>query len=134
MSYALPPGDERRYRVSSALSSRLVMAERSVITRRRLLLGVAAILLLGIAAPGAPPGLADALTYLLPALLLLLALAARRYPGERALLTLMVRGRRRARLDALLPRAHPRALLPRGGRLIATSLAVRPPPAELQSL
>jgi hypothetical protein len=107
------------------------MADSSVITRRRLLAGVAAIVLLGLAVAGALPGLTAALVYLLPALLLLLALAARRYPGEQALLALMVRGRRRrSHVDALLPRPYPRALLPRGGRLIATSLAVRPPPAR----
>jgi hypothetical protein len=104
------------------------MPVRSVITRRRLP-GVVAIGLLVVVLAGSLPGLTDALAYLLPALLLLLALAARRYPGERALLALIVRGRRRrAHVDALL-RPRPRALLPRGGRLIATSLAVRPPPA-----
>jgi len=99
----------------------------SVVTRRRLA-GVAAIGLLLVVLACTLPGLTGALAYLLPALLLLLALGARRYPGERALLALIVRGRhRRAHVDALR-RARPRALLPRGGRLIATSLAVRPPP------
>jgi len=76
------------------------------------------------------PSFAEAMSYLLPALLLLAALAARRYPGERALLAMMGGARRRhrrARAAARSP-SRPRALLPRGGALIATSLAVRPPP------
>lgn len=71
------------------------------------------------------------LPYLLPFLLLLLALRRRRYPGERVLLAFA--GRRRRRLHrrpiglSTPPRAL-RALLPRGGRLVAFFLAVRPPP------
>jgi hypothetical protein len=72
-----------------------------------------------------------AILYLLPALLLVIVLLARRYPGEHALI-----GLRR------VERAHwprPRSSMParrrvvlvavRGGRLIGCSLAVRPPPA-----
>jgi hypothetical protein len=78
--------------------------------------------------------LLHALAYLTPALALLALLALRRYPGERALLATIAR--RRAPRPAR-ERAHstgsfaprPRALLPRGGRLIARALAVRPPPA-----
>jgi hypothetical protein len=108
------------------------MTGRTPIPRRGVLLGAGAVLLLGIGASGVLPGLAEAVAYLSPALLLLLVLVARRYPGERALLALMERRREtrrpadadeRARLPGL------RAFLPRGGRLIATSLAVRPPPA-----
>jgi hypothetical protein len=73
---------------------------------------------------------AQALVYLSPALLLLGFLSVRRYPGERALLRAMpsatssskITHRGRAR------REPARVLLPRGGRLIASSLAVRPPP------
>jgi hypothetical protein len=76
--------------------------------------------------------LLTALAYLIPALLLLALLAHRRYPGERVLLAAIGtrRGRRRGRhLSSQSPaRQRPRTLMPRGGRLIATALAVRPPP------
>jgi hypothetical protein len=71
------------------------------------------------------------LLFLAPALLLVLPLLARRYPGERSLLRLA--GRRRApsaqrRRVQRPPRRPARRVLPRGGALIASSLAVRPPP------
>jgi hypothetical protein len=72
-----------------------------------------------------------ALAYMLPPLLLLAVLVLCRYPGERTLLALM-RPRRRTRLRAdaraLAPGRRPRAMTPRGGDLLACSLAVRPPP------
>jgi hypothetical protein len=105
--------------------------------RRRVLLTAAAIALLGLAGSGALPGLLDSLAYLLPPLLLLLALATHRYPGERALLALIGRGgsrRRCPRVAGAAPRPRLRAALPRGGRLIASSLAVRPPPPRLVAL
>jgi hypothetical protein len=83
---------------------------------------------------GVLAGLATALPYLLPPLLLLLVLVLRRYPGERALLTLMARNEprhARARLRGVAPRWGTRVFVPRGGRLIASSLAVRPPPPAL---
>ena len=72
-----------------------------------------------------------ALAYLLPPFLLLIALASRRYPGERVLLGLIARRTRPRRrcLTLASPRLRPRCAVPRGGRLIASSLAVRPPPA-----
>jgi hypothetical protein len=72
-----------------------------------------------------------AVAYLLPALALLAILAFRRYPGARALIATIERRRRgrfRSEPRTPAPRPEPRALLPRGGRLIATALAVRPPP------
>jgi hypothetical protein len=79
-------------------------------------------------------GFAGALAYLLPPLLLVAVLLVRRYPGERALLALMARVRRRSPRGSrrvAMP-AKPTLLVPpRGGRLIASSLAVRPPPAPL---
>jgi hypothetical protein len=101
--------------------------------RAQLLLASAVVVILvGVTTHGTPAGLGGALLYLLPPLLLVLALATRRYPGERALLALMGRSerhRRRPRIaGAAPPRPRPRATLPRGGRLIASSLAVRPPP------
>lgn len=78
-----------------------------------------------------PTSLVEALAYLLPALLLLAVLVTRRYPGERTLLSLTRRNRScRSRVGAIGAKggARPRALVARGGRLIASSLAVRPPP------
>jgi hypothetical protein len=84
---------------------------------------------------GAPALLGGGLLYLLPVVLLFVALAvARRYPGERALLALMRRKPRRFRVDRVADAAGESrhyTVLPRGGRLIAFSLAVRPPPARV---
>jgi hypothetical protein len=71
---------------------------------------------------------------LLPPLLLAIPLVARRYPGERLLLSLGSEKRR-----ARWPRPHsstrsrrPAVHRPvRGGRLIGACLAVRPPPLAL---
>jgi hypothetical protein len=108
---------------------------RSGLTAKRnlLVLGGAAVGLGG-AAAGVLPGFLDALGYLLPALLLLLALLGRRYPGERVLIGLMQDRRARGRgpvATASAARRRPRTMMPRGGSLIAFSLAVRPPPASL---
>jgi len=78
--------------------------------------------------------LAPVLLYSAPLLLLLLPLLAGRYVGEEGIARLAqaVRGRRRGRAPRLAaPTAALRAVrgVPRGGRLIAASLAVRPPPA-----
>ena len=74
-----------------------------------------------------------AVLYLLPALVLLVALRTRRYPGERSLLALIARERprRRAAITMRRYRAAPRAALARGGALLGEALAVRPPPALL---
>lgn len=113
------------------------MTPRPALPRGRLLLA-GAVVVLPAALVTAPPhdalaGFGGALAYLLPPLLLALALALRRYPGERVLLALIGRSRPRrahAPLQATTDRSRPRALVPRGGRLIASSLAVRPPPAR----
>jgi hypothetical protein len=74
-------------------------------------------------------GAADGLPFLAPALLLALPLARGLYIGERALLALAGPRRRRRRAPARsLPTRRIEALVPRGTRLIATSLAERPPP------
>jgi hypothetical protein len=70
-----------------------------------------------------------------PALVLALPLLAGRYVGEERIARLAARFVARVRrvvprLVARLPRA-PRALAPRGGRLLACSLAERGPPAAL---
>jgi hypothetical protein len=69
------------------------------------------------------------LLYLVPLLVLLVPLLARRYPGERLLLGVARRRRTPRAVRVLAPPARkPRAALPSGGRLIAAGLAVRPPP------
>ena len=75
----------------------------------------------------------EVLLYLLPLAALAVPLLARRYPGERALIAL--RDLERvcwSRRLAFVPRRG-RVLMRvvRGGRLIACSLAVRPPPVLL---
>lgn len=73
------------------------------------------------------------LLFVAPALALALLMALRRYPGERRLIAIASRRRcalprapRRVRGSTLRLRVTMR---PRGGVLIALSLATRPPPA-----
>jgi hypothetical protein len=79
------------------------------------------------------PLVLHALLCLLPALALALPLLARRYPGERVLLAL----RRSQPTHWPRPRSSTPArtriasLVVRGGRLMGSSLAVRPPPVLL---
>ena len=82
-------------------------------------------------------GVADALIYLAPALLILLPLVSGRYPGDTAL----VRAGRRARaprpnLAEAPPRRRPLLLplLPRGGRLVGSSVAGRGPPGRVATV
>ncbi len=96
-------------------------------------LTVIATALLGILAAVAVPGVAEGLAFVLPAVVLLAALVVRRYPGERVLSRLRARRLRVAHAGpragaCCAQRSRPRARMPRGGRLIAASLAVRPPP------
>lgn len=75
----------------------------------------------------------SAIGYVAPVLILALPLLARRYPGEDVLVRLATRGRRPARrrrapVRPALPALRAVRVLPRGGRLIAAALAVRPPP------
>ena len=84
-----------------------------------------------------------ALLILAPALLtaltlLALTLLARRFPGERVLTRLASRATRtpRGRNSRGAPALQVRAsawLLPRGGSLLASPLAVRPPPAAVRA-
>jgi hypothetical protein len=77
-------------------------------------------------------GSTTGLLFLVPALLLALPLALGRYLGENALEAVRTRRRPRPRpARAVLPAATQAllTLLPRGGRLIAASLAKRPPPS-----
>lgn len=67
-----------------------------------------------------------------PALALAVPLLRRRYPGEALIARLSAaRAPRRVRPRRSVPRPRPLAarLLPRGGELIGSALAVRPPPA-----
>jgi len=80
-------------------------------------------------------GVEAALAYLAPALLILLPLLGGRYPGDEALVRLATRRSRPVNRRPPAP-APPRhrpagALLPRGGRLVATALAGRGPPSPL---
>jgi len=70
---------------------------------------------------------------LLPALLLAAPLLLRRYPGERLLVRLGGRPRRRRPRPSAAPhvRPTPATRVPRGGLLMGFALAVRPPPATL---
>jgi hypothetical protein len=106
------------------------MTQPTVMVSPRLLLITVAAGLLVLAASG-PRGLPEAVAYLLPPLLLLLALVACRYPGERALLALIGPAHRKSRSPGTssFVRVRPRAMVPRGGSLIGSTLAVRPPPA-----
>jgi hypothetical protein len=71
--------------------------------------------------------------YLLPALLLALALVAGRRPGERLVVALHRRcahrvGRTGSAASSLAPARVAEQIFPRGGRLIAAALAGRAPP------
>jgi hypothetical protein len=86
---------------------------------------------------GAVTGHPDWLAFAGPLCLLALPLVAGRYVGEDALDRL--RRDRPARRRRLIARGLPKGaqrvavILPRGGRLIAEALAVRPPPRSLTS-
>jgi hypothetical protein len=98
---------------------------------RRLLL-VSAVAMSALLLVAAAAGHAELLAYAAPLFLLAVPLLAGRYVGEERLERLRVRGlRARRRRTAVAVRPVVRrsdALLPRGGRLIAEALAVRPPP------
>jgi len=76
----------------------------------------------------------EVLLYLLPLVALAIPLLVRRYPGERALVGLRNLGRRprwSRRVACVPPRSRMLMRVVRGGRLIACSLAVRPPPVPI---
>jgi hypothetical protein len=76
------------------------------------------------------PGLEHGIVFLSPAIVLLASLLSGHYVGERQLERFVAaHGARRPRAAAPPALARrPRTRMPRGGRLVATSLAVRPPP------
>lgn len=90
-------------------------------------LAAIAIAVLGLQLGESEPGL----LYLAPALLLLLALAFDRYPGERLIQAAAHRRHRSPRAGRSRPPLLPLPLLaiPRGGALLAYGLAGRGPPA-----
>lgn len=80
--------------------------------------------------------MAPALLYAAPLLIVALPLITGRYVGEERMLRFVRAARRRgrgpvARLSAPVRARRALRRVPRGGRLIASSLAVRPPPAAL---
>ncbi|MCW3032238.1 MAG: hypothetical protein QOK19_467 [Solirubrobacteraceae bacterium] len=100
-------------------------------TVRRLAIACAMLVLAWFLARGVSAPVVQALAYLLPAIGLLGFLCARRYPGEPALLAAIAARRPRRPKPASTGgsgRGVVRALVPRGGRLLSCSLAVRPPP------
>jgi hypothetical protein len=78
------------------------------------------------------PGLETGILFLSPAIVVLALLRSGHYVGEEQLGRLSAawqqRCPRRARVARSPVPRRPRALMPRGGGLVATSLAVRPPP------
>ena len=71
---------------------------------------------------------------LAPAVVIALVLSRRRYPGARLLAAMRSRAARRCPRRGLAPltaTARVRATAPRGGLLLARSLAIRPPPLAL---
>ena len=79
------------------------------------------------------PGMETGVLFLSPAIVLLASLLSGRYVGESGLARLAAARhpsrRPRLRVTSPVAQAPGRALMPRGGRLVAMSLAVRPPPA-----
>ena len=80
----------------------------------------------------AVPGLETGILFLSPAIVLLALLRSGHYVGEERLDRLCAAWQQRRPRHARAARSplphRPRALMPRGGGLVATSLAVRPPP------
>jgi hypothetical protein len=89
------------------------------------------VLALGLAMAQSVVGLSTGVLFMAPALVMFLPLIAGRcYLGERRLARLTRAVPEPRRIAALVhaPRRAERRLLPRGGSLLAFSLAVRPPP------
>jgi hypothetical protein len=73
----------------------------------------------------------EVLLLLAPALVLLCALLAGAYPGERTIATLAGRrppARRPHRRELGVRRPRPAVRMPRGGQLVGAAIAARPPP------
>jgi fatty acid desaturase len=90
-----------------------------------------AVALAAFAAALVVPGLETGVLFLSPAIVMLALLLGGHYVGETQLQRLAAAWQqrpRRARIQCDPLPCRPRAVMPRGGRLVATSLAVRPPP------
>jgi len=84
------------------------------------------------------PGMETGVLFLSPAIVLLASLLTGHYVGEERLGRLVAafrqhRSRHVRVASGPVPRRL-RALMPRGGRLVATSLAVRPPPRLVKTV
>jgi hypothetical protein len=104
-----------------------------MVAREQRLLVISALLSSAVLMVGAVAGFEELLAFATPGLVLALPLLAGRYLGEERIVRAASRRRRppvRPR-SASVPRVWLRAMrtIVRGGRLIAESLAVRPPPA-----
>jgi hypothetical protein len=100
---------------------------RPAIDRRRLIAAIAVTVAIIVLVGVAPAGLLG----LVPSALLGALLLLGRFPGERVLAALVHRRLSRRRPSALGRSRPSQALLARGGRLVATCLAGRAPPARL---
>jgi fatty acid desaturase len=101
---------------------------------RRVRIALLAVALAAFPAALLVPGMETGILLLSPAIVLLALLLTGHYVGEERLHRLAVAVRRRAprrTRAARRPLPRPRAAMPRGGRLVATSLAVRPPPRPI---
>jgi hypothetical protein len=101
---------------------------RRSVARRLVALSLLGALAIGLLLTGS----STPLLFLAPCLLVLAPLLAGRYVGERSLLRLARGVRRRPRREAVARparRGPATRVLPRGGCLIGSSLAVRPPPS-----
>jgi hypothetical protein len=95
------------------------------------IMGAIGLLAVALTAAQTVAGVDTGLLYLAPALVLALPLLAGRYVGEEQLARLAapVPRRRIAAAGPCAPRRAPRALVARGGLLLAEALAERGPPA-----
>ncbi len=103
-----------------------------MVAREQRLLVVSALLSSAVLLVGATAGFEELLAFAAPVLVLALPLLTGHYLGEERIVQAASRRPRRARLcSARVPWAWLRVVrtIVRGGRLIAESLAVRPPPA-----
>jgi len=91
---------------------------------------LAACAVVAVAVAGHLDGLAAGFAHLGPAAVAFVLLALGRYPAERRLLGLAAAASARRPVLALAPRASLLARRPRGGLLVATSLAGRAPPCS----
>jgi len=93
---------------------------------RLALLGASVLALLALG----PPEVRTGVAYLCPFLVLIAFLLADRYPGESLIASAPERATRRRPQVSHLPTVSFAALGPRGGRLLASALAGRAPPAQ----